>query len=382
MKILMLCPQFRPLTGGYERAAERLSVALAARGHAVTVITERREATWAVREDMGGVTVRRLWCLYRRGLHAMTSQFSFGLWLLLHGRSYAVWHVHQYGAHATLAVLLGKLLRRPVVLKLTSSGVQGVDTALSALRLARWHRWAHRRVAACIAVSDETAQEARVFGVPTQRIHAISNGVDTERLRPVSSQTRHQIRQRLSIGDGFVALAVGRLAVVKNPIGMLHAWARALPHLPADAQLIWVGDGPLHAEAMACITHLGLSMHVRLAGHSDDVPSWLASADVFALSSHTEGMPNAVLEAMACGLPSIATAVSGTTQLLVRPDAGVVVPIGDMDALAGAVVRLAGDSDLRTQMGQRARALIEAEYSIGCVANRIERLYEQITRDA
>lgn len=223
MRILMLCPQFRPLTGGYERAAERLSVALAARGHAVTVITERREATWAVREDMGGVTVRRLWCLYRRGLHAMTSQLSFGLWLLLHGRSYAAWHVHQYGAHATLAVLLGKLLRRPVVLKLTNSGVQGMDTALSALRFARWHRWAHRRVAACIAVSDETAQEARVFGVPAQRIHAISNGVDTERLRPVSTQTRHQMRQRHSIGDGFVALAVGRLAVEKNPIGMLHA---------------------------------------------------------------------------------------------------------------------------------------------------------------
>lgn len=382
MKILMLCPQFRPLTGGYERAAERLSVALAARGHAVTVITERREVAWAACEDMDGVTVRRLWCLYRRGLHAMTSQFSFGLWLLLHGRSYAVWHVHQYGVHATLAVLLGKLLRRPVVLKLTSSGVQGVDTALSALRCARWHRWAHRQVAACVAVSDETAQEARVFGIPAQRVHAISNGVATERLRPVSTQTRHQMRQRLSIGDGFVALAVGRLAVEKNPIGMLHAWAMALPHLPADVQLIWVGDGPLHAEAMACITRLGLSMRVRLVGHSDDVPSWLVSADVFALSSHNEGMANTLLEAMACGLPSVATAVSGTAQLLVQPNAGVVVPVGDMEALADAMIRLAADRDLRAQMGQRARALIEAEYSIDGVASRIERLYEQVITDA
>ncbi len=382
MKILMLSPQFRPLTGGYERAAERLSIALTAHGHAVTVITERREMAWAAYEDMQGVRVRRLWCLYRRGLHGITSQCSFGIWLLLHGRTFAVWHVHQYGAHATLAVLLGKLLRRPVVLKLTSSGVQGVDTALSALRFARWHRWAHRRVAACIAVSDETAQEARVFGIPAQQVHAISNGVDTKRLRPVSTEARHRIRQRLSIGDGFVALVVGRLAVEKNPIGMLHAWARALPHLPPDAQLLWVGDGPLHAEAMVCITRLGLTKSVCLVGHSDDVPSWLAIADVFTLSSHNEGMANTLLEAMACGLPSIATAVSGTAQLLVQPDAGLVVPVGDMEALAGAMVRLAGDRDLRAQMGQRARAMIEAEYSIDGVANRIETMYEQVIRDA
>lgn len=152
--------------------------------------------------------------------------------------------------------------------------------------------------------------------------------------------------------------------------------------MPADAQLLWVGDGPLHAAAMACITHLGLTNSVRLVGHSDDVPSWLVCADVFALSSHNEGMANTMLEAMACGLPSIATAVSGTAQLLVRPDAGVVVPVGDMDALAGAMIRLAADRDLRAQMGQRARVLIEAEYSINGVASRIETMYEQVIRDA
>jgi len=381
VKIFMLCPQFRPLTGGYERAAERLSIALAARDHAVTVITERRDPTWAAHEDLHGVQVRRLWCVYRRGLHAASSLFSFGVWLLLHGRSFAVWHVHQYGAHATLAVLLGKLLQRPVVLKLTSSGIhQGVDAALQGLRLSGLHRWAHRRVAACIAVSEETVHEAQAFGIPSQRVHAISNGVDSAGLRPATVEWRQQARRQRAVADGFVAIAVGRLAGEKNPIGLLHAWASAWPRLPAGSQLIWIGDGPLRAEVAACIDQLGLGHTVRLAGHSDDVPAWLAAADVFVLSSHNEGMANTLLEAMACGLPSVATAVSGTTQLLARSGAGIVVPVGDMEALAAALVELARDSDARARMGTRARAVIEAEYSIEHVVGKIEELYAQIIR--
>lgn len=379
MNILMLCPQFRPLTGGYERAAERLAIALVARGNAVTIITERRESAWPRSEDLQGVKVRRLWCVFRRGLHKITSLFSFSVWLLWHGRSFAVWHVHQYGAHATLAVVLGQLLRRPVVLKLTSSGVQGVAAALRGLRWSRAHRWAHRQVAACIAVSAETAREARALGIPQARIHAIGNGVDTAILRPAVADVRRQARWQRALGDGLVALAVGRLAVEKHPLGMLQAWGLALPRLPAGARLIWVGDGPLRPAVAACIEQLGLGQSVHLAGHAEDVPAWLATADLFVLSSHNEGMANTLLEAMACGLPSVATAVSGVPQLLGESGAGRVVPIGDLAALADAIVDLAGDAAVRARMGAQARATVEADYAIDVVVQRMLAVYAEVS---
>lgn len=379
MKILMLCPQFRPLTGGYERAAERLAITLVARGHAVTVITERRDPAWPAHDDLQGVQLRRLWCVFRRGLHASTSLFSFTVWLMVHGRQFDVWHVHQYGAHATLAVGLGKLLRRPVVLKLTSSGVQGVAAALQGLRCSRAHRWAHRQVAACIAVSAETVREARAFGIPPTRIHAIGNGVDTRVLRPATAEVQQQARRQRGLGAGLVALAVGRLAVEKNPLGMLQAWAWALPRLPSGARLVWVGDGPLRSAVEAGVEQMGLGQSVLLVGHAEDVPMWLAAADLFVLSSHNEGMANTLLEAMACGLPSVATAVSGVPQLLSESGAGRVVPIGDMAALADAIVDLATDAAARAHMGDQARATIAADYAIDVVVERMLAVYAEVS---
>lgn len=374
----MVCPQFRPLTGGYERAAERLSIALVSRGHDVTVITERRDRAWAHREVMAGVHIRRLWCIYRGGLHALTSLTSLAVWLLLRGRRFAVWHVHQYGAHATVAVLLGKVLRRPVVLKLTSSGEQGLSAALERLRLPLLHRWAHRRVQACLAVSEETLLEAKTFGLPRSRIHTIGNGVDPTLLRPADRYEREAARQALGLGSGFVAVAVGRLAIEKNPVGLINAWANALQRLPLGAQLVWIGGGPMHLEISTYLDQIGLNQSVRLAGHSDDVPLWLRAADAFLLSSRNEGMANTMLEAMACGLPCAATAVSGTRQLLSKTGAGIVVPVGDMEALADAMVVLATDPMARKRMGEQARQAILDDYSLDIVISRLEQVYKEV----
>ena len=130
LRVLMISPQFRPLVGGYERAAERLSAALAEVGLRVVVIAERRDRAWPAMECIDGYEVRRLSCSYRRHRHAVTSLLSFAGFLLRHGREFDVWHVHQYGFHAALAVALGKVLRRPVVLKLTSSGAMGIESAM------------------------------------------------------------------------------------------------------------------------------------------------------------------------------------------------------------------------------------------------------------
>lgn len=374
----MICPQFRPLTGGYERAAERLSQALVGQGRAVTVVTERRLRDWPVREAIDGVQVRRWWCIYRSGLHTVTSLLGLATWLLGNGRAFHLWHVHQYGVHATLAVLLGKLLQRPVVLKLTSSGQQGISVSLKSLRAGALHRWTHQRVQACIAVSEELATEALAFGIPTERIHQIGNGVRTTEFRPPTSCEAERARRAIPGGAAFVAIAVGRLAIEKNPLGMLQAWAMALPRLPAGAKLVWVGDGPLRSEVEARIDELSVRPHVLLVGYSKNVLDWYMAADMFLLSSRNEGMANTLLEAMACGLASVATGVSGVPQLLGETGAGVVVPIGDMNAFADAIVALVKDAPRRARMGKQARATVETHYSIDVTASRVLTVYATV----
>lgn len=375
--VLMICPQFRPLIGGYERAAERLSAALVARGHAVTVVTERRDRRWARTEASAGVQIRRLPCLCKRGLHGPSSLVSLGVWLAIHGRAHAVWHVHQYGAQATLAVVLGRLLRRPVLVKLTSSGREGVAPTLDSLRASWFHRWAHRQMSGCVAVSDETAAEARAFGIPPERIHVIGNGVDTSAWRPASGQARAMARASLGCGDRFIAVAVGRLAAAKGPLGLIDAWRVALPTLPAGARLVWVGDGPMRHDVDARVRDLGLEGSIVLAGHSDEVPRWMAAADLFVLSSRNEGMANALLEAMSCGLPSVATEVSGVRELLLGTGAGLVVARDDWDGFADAMVVVALDSAKRHEMGVRARHVIVSTYSIDVVTDKVRAVYER-----
>ena len=165
MRVLMICPQFHPLVGGYERAAERLSAELVRSDCEVTVVTDGRDPRWPSREVMEGYEIRRLYTRFRRGWHIPTSLLSHVLWLLCHGRRFDVWHVHQYGLHATMAVLIGRLLQRPVILKLTSTVHQGLQSTLTQVRFARLQRWAHCRVDACLAVSDEAAIEASAFGI-------------------------------------------------------------------------------------------------------------------------------------------------------------------------------------------------------------------------
>jgi glycosyltransferase involved in cell wall biosynthesis len=214
LSVLMISPQFRPLYGGYERAAERLSRALVEAGLRVEVVTERRDPAWPASEVCDGFRIRRVWTVYRRHLHALTSLIGFGGYLLRHGRRFDIWHVHQYGFQAALAVVLGRLLRRPVVLKLTNSAAMGIEKALltDARTTARLLAFLHRRVSACVAITDETRDEATRFGIPINRIHLVPNGLPADEFRPASAAERAEARQRLALDCETLVLSVARLS--------------------------------------------------------------------------------------------------------------------------------------------------------------------------
>jgi glycosyltransferase involved in cell wall biosynthesis len=371
----MICPQFRPILGGYQRAAERLSTALAETGLRVVVITERRERGWPASELIDGYEIRRLPCWYRRRLHVATSLLSFACFLLRRGREFDVWHVHEYGFHLVLAVILGKALGRPVVLKLMSSGSGGIESAMGQGIVGRTKRYFHRRVSACVAVSEETLEEAVRFSIPSDRVHFIPNGIDGRQFPPAAPNERAAARLKLGLECERMVLCVGRLSAEKNPLGLLDAWAAVDMKARKGALLAFVGDGPewnqVHARAQAP----DLAGTVCLAGRQSDVTVWYRAADLYVIPSHREGLSNSMIEALASGLPVISTRVSGSSVLVEPPPAGLVVDICNPEQLAGAIGSLLRDESMRARLGANARLACELRFSLAHLSEKIISLY-------
>lgn len=369
----MVSPQFRPIVGGYERAAERLSVGLAECGCRVDVVTERRDRAWPRSEAIGGVGVRRIPVLPKPGIHTLTSVLSLAWFLAARGRRYDVWHVHQYGVACSVAVFMGRLLRRPVVVKLTNTGDRGLAATVRALFPSALHIALHRCVDGCLATSQRGAREASDFGIPANRIHAVPNMLDCDRFRPPSEAERASARSEFGVDDRVVLLFVGRLTAQKSPNVLVDAFASLVASNP-EALLVVLGDGPLATSTRAHAAETLPPGAVRFEGNCEDPLSWYHAADLYVSSSSIEGLSNSLMEALGCGLPVVCTRVSGSEDL-VEDAIGSLVEPGDATALAAALTKWSRDADRREKSRNPARALAVARFSKESVVASVSRVY-------
>ncbi len=211
-----------------------------------------------------------------------------------------------------------------------------------------------RRFARVVAVSDEVRNRLRSAGVAEQRICLIRNGVDV-----ASFNVPRQASATGALRFGLV----GRLAPEKGVDLFLEAAAQVYRECP-DARFAVAGDGPDLKQLEAKLLALGLTGVAALLGRQDDMRAFYASLDVLVSASRLEGLPVALLEGMASGLPVIGTA-AGAVPLLIRPgETGLLAPVEDAGALAAAMLTLARQPALRSRLGEQARALVEQEFSI------------------
>ena len=225
------------------------------------------------------------------------------------------------------------------------------------------------------AVCHDSAERfGRLAGIPIDRFSVLYNGVDCERFRP--STDRGALRASLGYRDDeCIVLTVASLTPVKGHDRLLEAAARVLGRSGRRLRFVWLGEGSERAALERRIAALGIGGSLSLPGASDWVPETLAAADLFVLPSRLEGMSNAILEAMASGLPVIANAVGGNPELVDDGICGLLVDAGDTTAMADAILRIVEDEAMRTSMGRAARARAESLFSLQSMVTRYAAYY-------
>lgn len=239
-------------------------------------------------------------------------------------------------------------------------------------------RWLYAKATSHIATTGEALREQLLGVLPLDpvRIVSVPTGVDTERFCPASPELRRQRRAELGLPDDVPV--VGIVATLRSWKGHRYLVDAFAQGLAAEARLVIVGDGPQHEALAAQIAALGLQERVLLAGGHHDVVPWLQAFDVFALPSYAnEGVPQALMQAMACGLPAATTTVGAIPELARDGETAVVVAHENVLALADGLRRLLGDAALRARLGAAARELVIERHGRERMLDRMEALFER-----
>lgn len=280
--------------------------------------------------------------------------------------------VHSYLFHANL---LGTLAARLAQVPVALASKRSLDTYPR--RMDRWacrvgNRLSDRVTVPAEAVKQHVHQEE---GCPLEKIVIIPNGIDLNRVDGwADSGWAHT---RTHVPSGPLVGTVGRLSQKKGQRDLLEAAAVVLNHVP-QTRFLFVGDGPLRAELESRARELGVEGRVRFFGPAEDAPRILFQMDLFVLSSHMEGMPNALIEAMAAGLPVVATDVGGTADVVVNGHTGFLVPPRNPTRLAEAIVTLLKDRERARAMGAAGRARVESHFTTQTMVTRLEALYQEL----
>ncbi len=256
----------------------------------------------------------------------------------------------------------------------------------SSIRHQRLRRLYSPFVHSYVALSQDLAGylSGRV-GIAPGRVHQIYNGVDAQRFHPPSGAPQPIAGAPFGARDHWLVGTVGRMQTVKHQTLLARAFVRLLELQPAllrRARLVMVGEGSLRSQAQAILAEAGVAHLAWLPGELADVPAVIQGLHCFVLPSLAEGVSNTILEAMASGVPVIATDVGGNAELVAHGVTGEVVPSDNVDAMALALLRQATDPAQAAAMGLAGRVAVERRFSLQAMVSAYQALYDRALRDA
>lgn len=374
LRILVLS-SFPPALGGGELQTLLQLKEMARRGHTVTVVDLNPHHTGPSWDDVEGLPVKRIRTPRMPFLRAVVYHATL-MWCTHRlCRSCDLVQVNHISPALVSALPALRLRRKPSVVVAWGSAAPGIGPFGPGLKW-RLARWCASRFDRCVALATVTLSHLEKSGFASHRLVFVPNGVDTQRFSP-----RLDTASAAVATSPFLAAPVfvttGRLVPAKGLDVLLTAWATVVER-GHPGTLAIIGDGHLRVNLEQQVASLGLTNRVAMLGARRDVPSLLRSADAYVSSSRTEGMSNALLEALSSGLPIVATRVGAAADIIEDRVSGLLVRPNDFSALAAAMEEIIGDFQLRQRLATAARDRAIAAFSIGAVVARYLELYRQL----
>ena len=352
--------------GGQEIRILTEAKGMLARGHAVTLLTPASAEIHPAALKRGIPTVAVP--IEKKRPAALAAMIRF---LKEHRRSFDVINTHSSTdtwLTALAAVCLGDV---PPIVR-----TRHVSTAVGANRPTRW---LYQKATSHIVTTGEALRQqlVRHNRFDLERMTSVRTGIDLSVFRPLPQA---ECRRKLGLEPGPLLGILATLRDWKGHDYLLDAWPTLRRRFP-EWRLLVIGDGPRRAHLEARVAAEGLEGTVRFVGNQDDVATWLSALDLFTLPSYgDEGVPQGIMQAMACGLAVVSTPVGAIEEAVQRDRTGLIVPPKDADALASALVRLMEDEGLRRRMGEAGRAYAVANFGIDAMLDRMEAVFRAVQR--
>ncbi|MFO1356328.1 MAG: glycosyltransferase family 4 protein [Gammaproteobacteria bacterium] len=349
-----------PVVGGLERQSHELSKTLIKLGINMQALSYQFDGAQPALEVVEGVPVYRIPWSSSKGIRFIRTPFALtrALWRLR--ASFDIVHLHQFSWFSLFVILVAKLLGKHVMLKLSNIGLLSLP-GLSASRLGAMKLAIFRKADVIIAMCRQSLDELDQIRFPRGRILMTPNGIR------VSESDTPEPESHAAPGTCHVVF-VGRLSSEKRIDDLLHAWKKVVESTSRSVRLELWGDGPLESELKKLCSHLGIGDTVTFRGHVDSVRENLGKMDLFVLTSIYEGNSNAILEAMAAGLPVVGTRVGGTPMQVGPEGSAYLVNPGDAEGIGARLLGLIEDDALRQQLGRAMHQRIVDHFDIRHVA--------------
>ncbi len=397
-RLLVLSAYYFPVQGGSETHARALTAYLHKAGFDLRVVTKRIDGARPHFERIDDVPVHRVPPAGARSGLRKWLMMPFALAKIVSLRhEFDLIYCPGYQGIGVVAIMAGKMLGRPVVLRSGNLGVLAGGNWDAPLE--RWGikgsnvvvRWGKARLRGVYMAADafvcncrEIETEALMCHVPRSRVHYLPNAVDLTRFRTPDPGERADVRAAAGWPAGaFICLYVGRLSKEKGVMDLLAAW-RDVRH--PNALLVLVGPDmtghPLDAGPLArqYVSDHGMEARVHFHGASDDVARLLRAADLYVQPSHYEAFSNAVIEAMATGLPVVASRVGGMLDCIVHDENGLLSTPADPVDIAAKLQRALDDAALRARLGARARQTVIDDFDEVKIFQKFADLFTNLAR--
>jgi glycosyltransferase involved in cell wall biosynthesis len=370
IKVAMIIQDYLPRLGGAEKQLAALAPLLKEHGIETDILTRRYPGLTRF-EFINGVPVYRLPVIKTKALASLI--FTLTAIPVLKKLQPDIIHAHGLLSPTTTAVIAKRLLGIPVVSKSLRGGILGD------LERLKHNPFGHRRlemlqnhVDMFITISTEIKDELVKNGIPPERCIFIPNGVKLDRFQSVSKQDKNQLREQLGLPSGPLVIFTGRLEMEKRVDQLIQVWPEVRRRY-AKAHLLILGTGS-QAEKLKRMAKEG----ILFGGLVDDTAPYLQTADLFVLPSIAEGLSNALLEALASGLPVVATATGGTTDIVRHKASGWLIQDYTSQRLLDGILALLGNQPLMESCALAGQNYIIENYSLVNTADNLCKLYRSV----